>query len=179
MGARISTAMSTRRPAPGPDHQDRSTPCWLVRSGTTVVGPVSLDRIERGVLRGKIPPGADLAHVDHRDWWPLAWTFPFTSEEARARATLTERPAPATPAAAPPASALPPATPPPVRRRRSSGVQPTARALPPLPRPIPLPSIARDVLAPPQPMPEVRELQPALHSALHSARLRALVATGR
>lgn len=128
-----------------PADADRSAKVWLVRTDDHVVGPVSLDQIERALLRDKIPAGCDLAHVDREGWWPLVWTFPFTSEEARARATLTEAPARPVPAprrkkisSLPPGVPLPKAKPPP--RRRRSGVQPVAVVAAPVPPPAPLPA---------------------------------------
>lgn len=71
----MSTSTSTGRSVEDP----RLAACWLVRVGAHVVGPVSLDQIERGVLEARIPPEADLAHVDHRRWSPVADLLPLSA----------------------------------------------------------------------------------------------------
>ena len=45
---------------------------WMVRSGGNVVGPVSLELIERGLSAGRIPDDAEMAHVDVVEWFPVA-----------------------------------------------------------------------------------------------------------
>jgi hypothetical protein len=54
----------------------RATKQWLVRSGDNVVGPVSIELIERGLAAGKIPPDAEMTHVQGGVWRPLAEVFP-------------------------------------------------------------------------------------------------------
>ncbi len=46
------------------DAQDQ----WLIRRGTTVVGPVSMRLLLRGVQAGKIPRDSEARRVDESSW---------------------------------------------------------------------------------------------------------------
>jgi hypothetical protein len=53
----------------------RAAKSWLVRCGTNVVGPVSIELIERGLEAGKIPADAQMSGEGRGDWRPLAEVF--------------------------------------------------------------------------------------------------------
>lgn len=95
---------------------------WLVRVGADVVGPVSLDQIERGLAEGRIPLDADMAHVDRRRWCSVADLVPLCERQeeghrrisgvqpsfvAHATRALEPPPDAAVPEAAIPAAAVP------------------------------------------------------------------------
>ncbi|RLB65472.1 MAG: hypothetical protein DRI90_01940 [Deltaproteobacteria bacterium] len=67
---------------------------WLVRSGTKVIGPVSLELLERGLEAGKIPSDSEMALLGGNQWRQVAEIFP--------TAPPPQRPTPlASPAVAP------------------------------------------------------------------------------
>ena len=53
----------------------RAAKSWLVRCGTNVVGPVSIELIERGIEAGKIPLDAEMAFGGGGEWRSVAEIF--------------------------------------------------------------------------------------------------------
>ncbi|MBW2453322.1 MAG: hypothetical protein JRI68_02375 [Deltaproteobacteria bacterium] len=87
----------------------RSAKHWLVRSDGNVIGPVSLELLERGLEAGKIPVEAEMALLGGNTWRSVSEIF--TAPRSEAVATPTE-PVAITPivdvdAPAQPAAALP------------------------------------------------------------------------
>jgi hypothetical protein len=78
----------------------------MVRCGNNLVGPVSLELIERGLEAGKIPADAEMTHLRGSEWRPVAEIYPALVAAAR---PVPPAPALAHPALAP--LAVPPAPP--------------------------------------------------------------------
>lgn len=56
----------------------RAASSWFVRSGDNVVGPVSIELLERGLAAGKIPADAEMAAEGRDEWRRIADVFPRT-----------------------------------------------------------------------------------------------------
>jgi hypothetical protein len=49
---------------------------WMVRADGNVIGPVSIELLERGLQGGKIPAGAEMSLAGSRSWRRVAEIFP-------------------------------------------------------------------------------------------------------
>ena len=67
---------SAHAPAHLVAHRIRSASIWLVRSDDNVVGPVSIELIERGIAAGKIPDDAEMAYAGGGEWQRVLDIFP-------------------------------------------------------------------------------------------------------
>src|SRR5262245_26427537 len=89
----------------------RAANSWLVRCGANVVGPVSIELIERGLEAGKIPADDEMRCEARREWRPLAEVFAVPAPRpvtgvfpiSTARPTPEPRLAPVVPLPIPPA----------------------------------------------------------------------------
>lgn len=62
--------------------------CYEVRNGDAVVGPVSLDQIRRGLVAGRIPPGAEARRVTR--WEPVKYVPMLEAPPGRDRSPCME-----------------------------------------------------------------------------------------
>lgn len=60
----------------------RTAKHWLVRAGRNVIGPVSIELLERGLEAGKIPSDAEMALLGGNEWRQVTEIFPAPPPEA-------------------------------------------------------------------------------------------------
>jgi hypothetical protein len=80
----------------------RQAKLWMVRSGSNVVGPVSLELLERGLEAGKIPSDAEIADARAQHWCPVAKLYPNLMPAQHAQPASQPRLALAAPPVPPP-----------------------------------------------------------------------------
>lgn len=72
---------------------------WLLRDGDRIVGPVSLDLLERGIRAGKVPLDAEMALDGHDEWLPVSRVLPRVRPEVHLALPAPADTAPETPEA--------------------------------------------------------------------------------
>jgi hypothetical protein len=60
----------------------RAAKHWLVRASGNVIGPVSIELLERGLEAGKIPSDAEMALLGGNEWRQITEIFPAPPPEA-------------------------------------------------------------------------------------------------
>lgn len=131
----------------------RAAKHWLVRSSGNVIGPVSLELLERGLEAGKIPGDAEMSLLGGSTWRPVSEIC--TAPRSEAEATPVERvavtpivdvgapalpaaqPAPSEPPAAQPAVAQPGQTDPAPHPQPPVNVMPQPAQALPVAQPLP------------------------------------------
>ena len=80
---------------------------WLLRDGDRIVGPVSLDLLERGIRAGKVPLTAEMALDGHDEWLPVSRVLPRVKPEVLALPAPEPMPEPEPPASEAPVASAP------------------------------------------------------------------------
>lgn len=115
---------------------------WMVRYLGNVIGPISLELVEKGIQAGKLPRGTEIAHSELQRWRPLGELYPQLLAEPAETASPIET-LPVSPEAERPSSLPPPA--PPRSTRATFSARPYSS---PPPRPVPVPASAPPPAAP-------------------------------
>ena len=116
---------------------------WMVRYLGNVIGPVSLELVEKGIEAGKLPVGTEIAHWERQEWRRLRELYPQLASRHAEVAPPAD--APVAPEIEERRSSLPPPAISPRTTRATFSARPYSS---PPPRPVPVPASAPPPLAP-------------------------------